>query len=980
MLLNKALRIVLLCFSPVLGVAQNLSYIHYTSNNSRLPHDIIYKVTQDPQGYMWICTDDGLVRFDGNEMVNYAAGFVSKYTIATDIEQERVWIATWKGGIHCMGNDTFFLPRTLPDATYTYSSNDILAWNDLVISYTFDTYIVFRFNDKEATLSPFEMKLHPAGDILMEPGNKEYYHFLKTASHRLLAYNENGIYEVQTDGTLRELTCDISPDGLWESPSGILYYRKGLEIYKTVADFSGSELAYTLPRSHFNGKEIQRFQVLPSGNICISVRKPRARHHGIDCFLVNVRTGEITDLLREVRGESVASSLTVDREGGIWLSTDGDGLYHIFDKKYTLLGGETIFDNASITDLLYTPETGLYIGTKKGIYTYCNDTLRPLPTAESWNYHVKRFCLTPDGKITASWRVRGSIPCAVVHPLPLKPAEHGEEWSLPGYSLRFSETAPPLLLDRTGQIEYGHQQIPVLINDAEEDESGTLWLGFNNGVYTFHPLKGLVYMDSCRECVVNDLLYQRGKGMWMATNKGLYLITPKGECLHWGESQGLSNLNLNCLFSESPSSLWIGSQNGLFKLCDNEFRILKKRDGLIADDVSCFAQISEHELAVGSSKGISLLYLNEPFSKQEPPELIIGEIKVNNNKKQGDSTIDVPYGQSIVIGYNAITLVYPELVSFEYRLNDGDPWIKTSNRSLVFSNLNPGNYRFQVRAKKHSSDFSPATVIPFNIASPWWMSGYFLFFSILIAGTSVFGLLYIRLKKRQEETRRKQELSSLRLKALQTQLNPHFISNSLNAIQYFTLKRDEITANEYLTRFADLTRLLLETSRTKFVTLKTEIEVLQLYLSLEKLRFEEKFDYTIEVGKNVDLETVFLPGMLLQPFAENSVNHGLVYLDKQVKGLLKITVTRENPGISIVIDDNGIGRSRAKEIRQRVKKSYTSRSTEIIREMQNTINNIPGCVLEIDTLDKTISGEQASGTTVNIFLYIDNGLAVTTPN
>ena len=135
--------------------AQRLNYIHYNTNNSKLPHDVTYKLRQDNNGFIWICTDDGLVRFNGAEMISFDKGFLSKYIISTDEEHGRVWASTWKGGIHYVRNDSAVLLNTLPAATgLLYNTNNVIAFNDLVITHCFKQYAVFKFDSLNNRLLP----------------------------------------------------------------------------------------------------------------------------------------------------------------------------------------------------------------------------------------------------------------------------------------------------------------------------------------------------------------------------------------------------------------------------------------------------------------------------------------------------------------------------------------------------------------------------------------------------------------------------------------------------------------------------------------------------------------------------------------------------------------------------------------------------------------------------------------------------------
>lgn len=201
-------------------------------------------------------------------------------------------------------------------------------------------------------------------------------------------------------------------------------------------------------------------------------------------------------------------------------------------------------------------------------------------------------------------------------------------------------------------------------------------------------------------------------------------------------------------------------------------------------------------------------------------------------------------------------------------------------------------------------------------------------------------LLFIRFrfvsyKKQQIINRQKLEFQKIvtEQQLLRTQMNPHFIFNSLISIQSFIISEKSHEAEKFLARFAKLMRGILENSREEFVPLDKEIEILQLYLELEKLRFENKFDFDIRIGQEVEPEFIHIPPMLIQPFVENAILHGVQGVDN---GQIVVSVKEEDNCIICSIDDNGIGRKKSKE--HPVSKKHTSLATKIVQERLKTLS------------------------------------------
>ena len=189
----------------------------------------------------------------------------------------------------------------------------------------------------------------------------------------------------------------------------------------------------------------------------------------------------------------------------------------------------------------------------------------------------------------------------------------------------------------------------------------------------------------------------------------------------------------------------------------------------------------------------------------------------------------------------------------------------------------------------------------------------------------------------------------LELKSLRTQMNPHFIFNSLNSVNSFISKNDDRSANKYLSRFSQLMRAVLENSKHDFVSLESELKILELYIELEHLRFQDKFDYQFTVASNIDVESIQIPPMLIQPYIENSVWHGLRYLDD--KGSLQVSVTKENNSLCWTIEDNGIGRKASQEMKTQNQKQGTSTGMKNIEQRLEILNKMNATAMTTEVVD-----------------------------
>jgi sensor histidine kinase YesM len=211
----------------------------------------------------------------------------------------------------------------------------------------------------------------------------------------------------------------------------------------------------------------------------------------------------------------------------------------------------------------------------------------------------------------------------------------------------------------------------------------------------------------------------------------------------------------------------------------------------------------------------------------------------------------------------------------------------------------------------------------------------------VVAGIFIFRNLTLKrkndlLKNSKQQAELQERATRLEMQALRAQMNPHFIFNCLSSINCFILENETEKASDYLTRFSRLIRMVLTNSEKPLITLDEELKMLKLYLDMERLRFENSFDYNITYTNDVEAETVLVPPLLLQPFCENAIWHGL--MNKEGKGHLTITIMKENEYLNCVITDDGIGRVRAGELNKGSAKKEKSMGLKITTERLSLFN------------------------------------------
>jgi len=973
----KLCFLILACFAGagfITAFGQEPCFIHYNTGNSALPHDVCYELMQDKKGYLWAGTDNGMVRFDGRDMKIYRQCFRSPFVTVASEYDSCFLIAAWTGGIYRLAHDMVIQLRS-PDPEWLAGTNRILQWKDFVLLYCFNKPGYFRFNKQRDSLLPVNWYLADTdGRITKLPSGAEPAPSVKYCilNDRLIAYGDKGIFFLE-DTVFRKITS-LPFDHVIQAANGKIYgFRTGC-VYTLSRNLRASTLVYNLQNiAGIAGLKASDFTVLASGNLLLRLsHSVYEKSPAVKCLYVNCRTKKARDLQQMLHLDVLISDMIADRESGFWVGTDGSGIYHVFESPYRQYGGGSEFSNSFVTALAQAGPRQAYIGTKNGVYLLNGNRLQLVHPG----VYVKRFCKDADGSISVQMYEGDNL--LIKNGRAEKLAENIFRTATAHYIITDGPRSRTVSdKDTRRQLVQATRNCPGWTRESCEDNDGCMWYGSDAGLYWWRSGDTAAIPYPCALPGINHVTHMAPDphgGLWVSTAEaGLYYLQHRKILAAYNELNGLSNGSVRALLPHA-GKLWIGTPGGLRLLNPRtgHMSVYKKYDGLIAGDVTALAAFSDSEIVAGSSSGITVFRDDRQETSVLQPQLTLEQVAVDDRVIRTSPAIVAGYRSRIALTYNVVSFVYPELVRFQYRLSGNDPWIETANKSIVLTNLAPGNYCLQVRACRYNSEWSRPLELALEIQKPWWRTIPFYGTIGLLTAVCICILLRSHSAKTHSRLLQRQQFAELKLKALQAQLNPHFVSNALSAIQFFTLVQDEAAASDYLARFAGLTRLLLESSCSRFVPLKDELQIVTHYFELEKLRFKNMFTYSIEISPGVDTGNEWLPGVLLQPFVENSINHGIVYLPKEKQGHVTVRIGRRDEMLLIEITDNGIGRRRAGEIQRQVGSMHKSRSAEIITEISQSVNNLEGCRLHISITDITDQQGNAAGTRVNISCLIAN--------
>ncbi|MFN8265674.1 MAG: histidine kinase [Chitinophagaceae bacterium] len=426
--------------------------------------------------------------------------------------------------------------------------------------------------------------------------------------------------------------------------------------------------------------------------------------------------------------------------------------------------------------------------------------------------------------------------------------------------------------------------------------------------------------------------------------------------------------------------LWMGSLSGLVKfdpVSKKVISVFRKKHGLVNDNIDVpMSLLPGNCLAVCNFGALNLLPLNNYQSNKQFPVPIVASFKVMDKPILlpfgKDTTITLSYDQNFLqFDLGALSYNNSDETTFSYQLKGADESPVNTNRNYVsYSALSNGTYTFTLKAANNDNVWSNKTLeIKIIIRPPFWKTWWFIsLFSLAIAGF-LYWINQNRISQIRKEEKLKsafqQQIAETEMKALRAQMNPHFIFNSLNSIQKYILKNEHFEASQYLTKFSRLIRLILDHSNQNNILLSSELDLLRLYVEIESLRFDHKFDYEITIDPSINTETTEVPSMLIQPYVENAIWHGLLHKNEKGKLIIDFSKGDQN-NLLVTIDDNGVGRMKAAELKSKQLLKNKSFGMKITEDRIQIINRTQHIHATCEVTDKKDDRGFAAGTSVKL--------------
>lgn len=962
---------------------QGENYFSYSIAEG-LPQSQVFAVCQDSAGYIWAGTQGGGVAiFDGQKFKTLT---VDNGTLMSEYinylytgSDHKVWIGTIQGAYYYQKEK---LQETKSDYKNNIQINVITEWNKIM--YVGSNKGLFMFSPESDSLIQSSLNFKSTSTI----------HDLKVVNGQLLVATDKGLWISKNNSeTFKKVPRLPFPNinqihvddfgFIWLAIYGYGLLRIDAQSHKIIERYDNKLLAGI--KSMLSQPDDRLWLATENDGICI----------------IHTCTGNITRI-SEDDGFSTSKIKTLfeDIWGNIWIGTSGAGLikktnqifkhYNMFDYGF---GGNRVYaitkdksnkiliavnkDNIGYFDgqafqkmvndslnigakikTIATDTSGrLWIGTEgKGVYCLDDSRVKVFNSSNSaveddW---IIQIVTDADNRIWIATQSSG-IRCFVPDSDSTFQSLHfKKENGLPDnyiHSLAKDEINKRLwFVCRNGKAGYMDNQFKISVFDKNhglpEKPIKTMTMGGNGNCY----------------------LGIQGEGVyWSAPfNKAEKVNFRK--VLVSGKSYSTNMYSMVC---DSKGNLWLGTENGVHQFIkdqpsDSFVDVVhyKRKDGFLGIE-NCHNSIytdGNDNIWFGTMNGLVQYNAAYKTGIQAPPRLHLSDILLYNqpvsqseyehcfSSLPNNIFCKLPYNQNhLSFSFEAVHVNFPDQLKYRYMLEGADsPWSAWSfEKRINFSGIAPGKYCFKIQATFDENQVSNTEQVCFYIGKPYWEENGFRIALALLVLALIIGISKVResaiRKKAMAQTREltlKNELLTLEQKALQLQMNPHFIFNALNSIQSLVVNHEPEAARYQIQNFALLMRGILNNSRNKTVSLQTEIELLTKYLNMEQFCQKNKFTYSIKVAEDIHQEETEIPSMLIQPYIENAIIHGISHLS--APGHVEIVFELQGQLLTCTISDNGVGRKRANELSMLQKQGHTSVSMEVTEQRLDALMSESG--------------------------------------
>ncbi|AXY74006.1 histidine kinase [Paraflavitalea soli] len=924
--------------------AQEYSYARYDVKDG-LAGSVVYHGVEDKDGFLWFSTETGVSRFDGTHFRNFsmADGLPDNEIIKFFVDsRNRVWMMPFKNAICYYWNGKIY-----------NQEND-----SLLKRLSFAGNIGEIVEDREGNLMLVEAKSiifvnkHQQIKVI-----KEYNGYSILTATAALSADGNFKVCVQFFG---DKTWILSFD-----PQGTVI-TKELFPYLPISNnklFSSLHVYRKADSVVFEAKAaaLSGSVAFPSAFINFSLLNDTlcSMNTGNGAFFYDLKKRKLT--LHVLKGKTINWAFQ-DREGNHWFLTGGEGIYRVGSFEFMNYSfSENNKDYLGIFSINKF-DSLLYAGSEKSFLFDIN-----LNTRQVRSHSMSSLGINTRIMSMAEWKPGFILLGTNVGVYTM----NGKGWgNTDGISIKSMQILGDSVLVsmQSGVIlllnEHSYKNFRTdMRSTCSYRQNGVYYNGTLNGLYIVDSKKNNTWLGE-REVLfrsrIADMEGSSDSILWIATQSH-GLIGYKDGKIVWSirQKDGLTSDICRNVFI-AANEVWVGTDKGLNRIAwrKEHYNIttFTNADGLISNIINAI-HVDGSRVYVGTPAGLTTFDANKISLNSFCKLRMMGVQAMNRQLPQDTLGFTLPpRGNAIRFDYVGISYRSAGDITYRYRLVGlNDDWQTTRETFLSYPSLPSGDYELQVIATNKFGVESDMMHIPFRVEKLLWEKNWFRALILILAGAFIWLFVHTRLRKLRRQNDEKIQISNrmteLEQMALKAQMNPHFIFNSLNSVQQYVIDKDLLGANKFITEFSRLIRLTLDISSKTKISIYEEVSYLTTYLELEKTKFEDKFSYSITVSPDIDTSDWFIPPMILQPYVENSIRHGVRYR-KDKEGHIRVSFSLDEHYLICQVEDNGVGRNKAGQYKSEMPIEYQSKGMSLTAkriEMLNKNNAVP-VLIEIEDL------------------------------